>query len=298
MPELPEVEIIKLFLAQNVIGLKVKSIEILNKNSFNGDPKVLINNEVKSVERRAKVLRVGFGEIELLVHLKMSGQLILVRSEEQREKRQKKFIGGHPTNDMDSEMPNKSTRVIFTLTNPLHSSLITTHLYFNDQRKFGWIKVRDKGQVLRDKLFQSFGPEPLEKDFKVGILKENLLKHKNSSVKVVLLDQTVVAGVGNIYACEACFLAGINPSKKIGELKIEDFKKLYKSIIESLKNGIKYGGSSKTHFTNPEGKKGTFLDYAYVYGREKLPCKNCKTPVRKIKLGGRGTFYCPQCQVD
>jgi len=122
------------------------------------------------------------------------------------------------------------------------------------------------------------------------------LKHKKTPIKVALLDQTVVAGVGNIYANEACFLAAVNPRVMVSELTDVQFKKLHKGVVESLQNGIKHGGSSKTHFVDPEGKRGSFLDFAFVYGRDKMPCKRCGTGIKKIKLGGRGTFYCPDCQ--
>lgn len=299
MPELPEVETIKLFLAKNIVGLKIKSLEVLNPKSFLGDSDSLIGKEIKSVERRAKVLRIGFGvrqpADELLIHLKMSGQIVWVKNQELSIKGREGFIGGHPTKDMFGDLPNKSTRVIFELVTSDRSP-VTSYLYFNDQRKFGWIKLVDREQVIGDSFFAKIGPEPLEKEFSWKVLRDNLLKRKKTSVKVALLDQTVVAGLGNIYACEACFLAGIDPRKKVADLVVAEFRKLHQGVVESLQNGIKYGGSSKTHFTNPEGKKGLFLDFSFVYGREKLPCKNCQTPIKKIKLGGRGTFFCPQCQ--
>ena len=285
MPELPEVEIIKIFLAENIVGSSIKSVEVLNPKSFIGDSRFVINNKIKAVERRAKVLRIQFDSFELLIHLKMSGQMILKRNAGQEN-----FIGGHPTLDMFGELPNRSTRVIFNLSDG-------ASLFFNDQRKFGWIKlVGHESGVGGHKFFEKLGPEPLEKDFSWEVLKKNLLRRKKTPVKVALLDQEIVAGVGNIYACEACFLAGIDPVKKIGELRDLEFKKLHKGVVEALKSGVKYGGSSKTHFANPEGKKGVFLDYAFVYGREKLPCKNCGNLIKKIKLGGRGTFYCEECQ--
>jgi formamidopyrimidine-DNA glycosylase len=288
MPELPEVETIKLFLAQNIVGLKVRSVEILNPKSFLGDQKLIIGKEIKSVERRAKVLRIQFTDMELLIHLKMSGQLIFGRNEISN-KRYANFAGGHPTKDMYLDMPNKSTRVIFHLSDG-------SNLFFNDQRKFGWVKLRDTGNEIGDKFLDKLGPEPLDKEFSWEVLKNNLLRRKKTPVKVALLDQEIVAGVGNIYACEACFIAGIDPRKKVLDLTDQEFKKVHKAVVEALQYGIKYGGSSKTNFISPEGKKGLFLDYAFVYGREKLPCKNCGTPIKKIKLGGRGTFYCPQCQ--
>lgn len=286
MPELPEVETIKLFLAQNIVGLKIKSVEVLNPKSFFGDIKFLISKEIKSVERRAKVLRIGFSGFEILIHLKMSGQIIWLRKESEAD-----FAGGHPTKDMHLEMPNKSTRVVFNLSDG-------STLYFNDQRKFGWIKLRDLGGGIGDKFLDKLGPEPLEKEFNWQILKNNLLKRKKTAIKVALLDQEIVAGVGNIYACEACFLAGIDPRVKCGDLTDIQFKRIHQGVVNALKTGVKHGGSSKTHFMDPEGKKGSYLDFAFVYGREKLLCKNCDTLIEKIKLGGRGTFFCSYCQVD
>lgn len=288
MPELPEVETIKLFLAQNIIGLKVESVEVLNPKSFLGDQVLITGKEIESVERRGKVLRIRFTDEELLIHLKMSGQMIFRRSEI-RNPKYGNFAGGHPTKDITGNMPNRSTRVIFNLNNG-------SKLFFNDQRKFGWVKLVNRDQVIGGSFFEKFGPEPLEKELSWEVLKKNLLRRKKTPIKVALLDQEIVAGVGNIYACEACFIAGIDTRKKIIELTDGEFKKIHNAVIEALKNGIKYGGSSKTHFISPEGRKGLFLDHAFVYGRERLPCKNCRTLIRKIKLGGRGTFYCPNCQ--
>src|SRR5690606_26565424 len=194
-----------------------------------------------------------------------------------------------PTKDMFDNLPNKSTRVIFEFSNG-------SKLYFNDQRKFGWIKLFSKKDLEELDFFGSLEPEPLEKDFSWIVLKEKLIRRKNTPVKVALLDQSIVSGVGNIYACEACFIGKIDPRKKSSQLSDKEFKQLHKGVIESLKNGIKYGGSTRTHFVNPEGKKGLFLDHAFVYSREGLPCKICQTKIKKIKLGGRGTFYCPNCQ--
>jgi formamidopyrimidine-DNA glycosylase len=230
-------------------------------------------------------LIINFERYRLLVHLKMSGQLILIPAGAGS-----KFIGGHPTRDMFGDLPNKTTRIIFNLSDG-------SKLFFNDQRKFGWVRM-ESGKAEGIKLLSSMGPEPLEESFAWETLKINLLRRKNTSVKVTLLDQRLVAGVGNIYACEACFIAGIHPKKRIVSLSDQEFRNLFKAIREALKRGIKYGGSSKTHFINPAGKKGLFLDHAFVYGREGFPCKNCGSEIKKIKLGGRGTFFCPTCQVE
>ncbi len=291
MPELPEVETIRLSLAKKIIGLSIKKIEILNPKTFQGDSQKVINQKILNVWRRGKGLGIDFENGQtLLFHLKMSGQVIVTQNETRKTQYEKRFVGGHPTKDMLAELPNKSTRVIFYLSDG-------QTMFFNDQRKFGWIKILDRQSLQLDKFLNNLGPEPLTKDYSWLHLKTNLLKHPKTVVKVGLLDQSVVAGVGNIYACEGCFNAGIDPRTKITDLTDEQFKKLHQGVIQALQDGVKYGGSTKTHFVDSDGKKGLFLDYAKVYNRDKKPCMHCQTPIKKIKLGGRGTFFCPQCQM-
>ena len=315
MPELPEVETIKIGLQKKIIGLKIINVEILNPKTFQGNEKEIIGGEVVKVWRAAKMLGIdlksgqfsvgsvqkkkkqsseipsplvgeGQGEGErgksILFHLKMSGQIIY-------QDKKTRFTGGHPTLDMKDAMPNKSTRVVFALSDG-------SNIFFNDQRKFGWVKVVETSKVSEDNFYKGLGPEPLDKSFTPQLLKEQLLKHKNWPIKVVLMDQQTISGIGNIYAAEACFDAKLDPRVKVSELDDKDFELLYKGIIRSLKDGIKYGGSSRANFVNAEGEKGLFLDYAFVYGRKGDPCKVCATPIEKIELGGRGTYFCPNCQ--
>lgn len=282
MPELPEVEIIKTGLKKKITGLSIQKIDILNSKTFQGDPKAVLGSKITKIWRRAKILGIDLANgFSLLIHLKMSGQLVLVAKD--------RFVGGHPTLDMTGQMPNKSTRVIFEF-------LGGAKLFFNDQRKFGWIKVIKALDINNQKFLQSLGPEPLEKGFSWEALKANLLKHKSQPIKVAIMDQEVVAGVGNIYASEACFLAKINPKTKVLVLSDADFQNLAKGIVESLEKSIKYGGSSKAHFVNEAGEKGYYLTFANVYGRSGQPCLECATLVTKIALAGRGTYFCPQCQ--
>ncbi len=281
MPELPEVETIKLGLQKRIVGLKITKIQINSPKSFIGNPNLAEGQKVLKVWRRAKILGIDLDKITLLFHLKMSGQLVYEGA--------KRFIGGHPTPDMTFKMPNPHTRVIFSFSD-------NSYLYFNDQRKFGWVRVVDSKQVTGNSSLKNLGPEPLEKEFTWQVLKINLLNHKSQPVKVAIMDQTVVSGVGNIYASEACFDAKIDPRRKVADLTDEEFKSLYKGIIKSLQDGIKYGGATKTHFVDADGHKGYFLDYAYVYGKDQHPCKICKSEINKIKLGGRGTYLCPFCQ--
>lgn len=281
MPELPEVETIYLGLQKRIIGLEIKNIKLLQPKSFIGDSKLLKGKKVLKVWRRAKILGIDLDGLTLLIHLKMSGQLVFQGKEN--------FVGGHPTLDMIGPMPHKHTRVVFEFNNG-------SHLYFNDLRRFGWIKVIGNSKLKIEKLLGNLGPEPLEKDFTWQILRTNLLRHRNMPVKVVLLDQKVVSGIGNIYASEACFNAKLDPRKKVGNLTDGQFKKLHKGIIKALSDGIRYGGSTRAHFVDAEGQKGYFLDYAFVYGRDKKPCKKCGSLIEKIQLVGRGTYWCKSCQ--
>ncbi|MBI2040418.1 bifunctional DNA-formamidopyrimidine glycosylase/DNA-(apurinic or apyrimidinic site) lyase [Candidatus Microgenomates bacterium] len=281
MPELPEVETIRLVLQRKIIGLTIKKIQILSPKSFIGNPNQAEGQKVLKIERFAKLLLVTLEKNSLLFHLKMTGQLILEDG--------KRFIGGHPTEDMLGKMPNAHTRVIFSFSD-------RSKLYFNDQRKFGWIRVSDKIQDTSNKLFEKLGPEPLEKEFTWQILKNNLLNHKSQPVKVAIMDQSVVSGVGNIYSNEACFNASLDPRKKVNQLTDKEFKSLHRGVQKALRDGIRHGGSTRAHFRDPEGHKGYFLDYAYVYGLDNHPCKVCKTEIKKIQLAGRGTYYCQHCQ--
>lgn len=291
MPELPEVETIRIGLGKKIVGLKLLKIDILTPKSLQGNQNLIEKKKVINIWRRAKVLGIELeNNVTILVHLKMTGQLILIQNSKLKIKNSNevRLVGGHPTQDMRGSMPNKSTRVIFIFSDG-------SKLFFNDQRRFGWVKI---GNLKSDfgHLISGFGPEPLDKDFTWELLKQRILRRKSVPVKVAIMDQEVIAGVGNIYAAEACFNAKLNPRKKVGDLSDQDFKSLHRGVVKALRDGIKHGGSSRAHFVNADGDKGYFLDYAFVYGRDKQDCKLCKTKLEKIKLGGRGTVFCPVCQ--
>lgn len=297
MPELPEVETIRLGLDKKIVGSKINRVQILSAKSFIGNPSRIEGQTVLRVSRRAKILVIDLSsDLTLLIHLKMTGQLIW-KGEMVRGKGES-LVGGHPTTDMFGELPNSHTRVIFSFSGPLRpqSQASGSQLYFNDQRKFGWVKVVTNTQIMSNKLFENLGPEPLEKQFTWQILKSNILRHKSMSVKVALMDPKVVAGVGNIYANEACFDARIDPRTKVSQLSDGQFKMLHNGVVKSLKDGIKYGGATRAHFVDSDGHKGYFLDYAYCYGRDKHPCKICGTEIKKVQSAGRGTYFCPKCQ--
>jgi len=288
MPELPEVETIRIGLQKKIVGQTIKEIEVLSPKSFIGDSKNVSSRKVLNIRRFSKLLSIDLSSgISLAIHLKMTGQLIW-KGESEKGKGER-FIGGHPTPDMVGPLPNKTTRVIFTFSDQ-------SKLYFNDQRRFGWIKIVETSKIALEKYVEGLGPEPLEKEFTWQILKSNLLNHKSQAIKVALMDQSVVSGVGNIYANEACFNAKLDPKIAPSKMTDKQFRALYKGVIKALQDGIRYGGSSRAHFVDPDGHKGYFLDYAYVYWRDKHPCKICGTEIKKVQLGGRGSYFCPNCQ--
>ena len=167
-------------------------------------------------------------------------------------------------------------------------------MYFNDYRKFGWMRLVKSKELTDDSFIGKLGKEFL-KDLNENEFSEILLRSKKP-IKLLLMDQGKMAGVGNIYANDALWLAGINPRKKSLSLRLSLRKKLFESIESVLKQGIKRGGASELAFVTPDGGEGKYQDFTLVYGREGEPCKVCKTPIKKIKLGGRGTYFCPACQ--
>ncbi len=217
----------------------------------------------------------------MIVHLKMTGQLVFVGKE--------RFGAGHPNDSLSGRLPDRSTRVTFVFND-------NSNLYFNDQRKFGWIKLIASDQLTSHEFLGKLGPEPLESNFTFNVFYNQLQKRKGSSIKAVLLDQTVLAGVGNIYADESLWASKIHPSEVVKNISKPRLKKLHSEIIYVLKLSIEKGGSTDKNYVNAEGKKGSYLEFAKVFRREKLPCPRCGTTIEKIRVAGRGTHICPKCQ--
>ncbi|MDP3987842.1 MAG: bifunctional DNA-formamidopyrimidine glycosylase/DNA-(apurinic or apyrimidinic site) lyase [Candidatus Levybacteria bacterium] len=287
MPELPEVETIKLGLENKIVGLKVDDIEINVPKIFRGEKDEVLGSKIKKLRRRGKLLIIDLNNGQsLVIHLKLTGQLVYHR-DPSRSSGHAAF--GHPIPFAGSILPAKTTHVIFTFFDG-------SKLFYNDMRKFGWIKVVKTGDVEKLKEIQEYGPEPFTKEFTSEKFTK-ILSRKKSPVKLVLMDQTQIAGVGNIYANEALFLARVNPQRKSNELKENEIKKLYESLLKVLKEGIKYGGSSENAYVNALGEKGKMQDHFRVYARAGKPCPNkCGEVIKRISLGGRGTFYCAECQ--
>jgi formamidopyrimidine-DNA glycosylase len=200
-----------------------------------------------------------------------------------------RFGAGHPSKDMVAELPAKSTRVVLDFTDG-------SKLFFNDQRKFGWMRLLPAVEIPEIDFFKKVGPEPLDDDFTVGIFVERLMRRPNSNIKAVLLDQTVVAGIGNIYADEALWAAKIHPATLTGKVPKDKLVLLYNSIREILALSIAKGGSTDKNYVDAQGKKGSYLSFANVFRKEGQPCPRCGTPIEKIRVAGRGTHICPKEQ--
>src|SRR3989344_1189728 len=229
-----------------------------------------------------EVETIRLGLQDKIVGLKISGQLVY-------HKDGKQATFGHPIPFAGTVLPAKTTHVIFTFSD-------NSVLYFNDVRQFGYVKIVKTSEVEKLKAIEEFGPEPLTYEFTPEKFKEIILK-KKMPVKLVLMDQAQIAGVGNIYANEALFLSKIHPERKANTLDDNEIKKLYDALLEVLKMGIKYGGSSENAYVNALGEKGTMQDHFMVYGKAGKPCpKSCGGAVRRITQASRGTFFCPSCQ--
>ena len=243
----------------------------------------LIGAAVLLVRRRAKVLLVDLSSgYSLVVHLKMTGQLVY-RSDEVR------FGAGHPNRSLVGELPDKSTRVILAFTDK-------SRLFFNDQRKFGWMRLLPTAEVTNIDFMRRVGPEPLEPGFTWQAMKDRLLRRANTGIKAALLDQTVIAGVGNIYADETLWGARVHPLRPVRTLTGQDFQRLHKALTTVLRLSIEKGGSTDRNYVDAEGKRGSYLSFANVFRREGQPCPRCGTPIVKLRVAGRGTHVCPTCQ--
>lgn len=282
MPELPEVETIRRGLEKEILGQAIKDVKAVWAKSF-PDAAKAARHKVTKLERRGKVLIVGLDrDRSLLFHLKMTGQLVLVKVDGER------FAGGHPNESMQHELPDKSTRVIFEFESG-------DRLFFNDQRKFGWIKLVETAHVNLDKLLARMGPEPLSDQFTLKEFAQKVQKSR-APIKAIILDQSTVSGVGNIYADESLHLARLHPQRLGSSLRDAEIKRMHQSIRDIIALGIQYGGTSFTHYVNALGKKGDYLQQARVFRRQGQACLVCESIIEKIRVGGRGTHYCPKCQ--
>ena len=287
MPELPEVETVRIGLNRLLPRRVVAAVDYDWPKSFpNAAADVqqfLVGAKIVSVKRRAKVLLIELStKYSLVIHLKMTGQLVFVGQE--------RFGAGHPNDSLIHELPDKSTRVTITFED-------ASALYFNDQRKFGWVRLLPTVEVPNIDFFLKVGPEPLSAEFTWHVFRDRLVRRKNTNIKAALLDQTVLAGVGNIYADESLWGARIHPTTLVRNVSDAQIEHLHHELQTVLQLAIDKGGSSNHTYVNAEGKKGSYMDFARVFRREGLACPRCGTTIIKTKVAGRGTHTCPKCQV-
>ena len=277
MPELPEVETIRRGLKKFIIDKKIVKIEVLCEKSFIGER---TSGKVKDIRRFGKALVLDLdNNLSLIIHLRMTGQLIYDGKE--------RFAAGHPSENFVSKLPNNQTRVILELEDGT--------LYFNDQRKFGFIKIIKTKEVANESFIKKLAKEPWV--MTPDEFYDKLQKHKNSCIKATILDQSIICGLGNIYADEALFAAGIHPERRCSTITREETAKLLKSACAVMDKSIASGGSTMATYVKADGTKGDYLEkFAQVFHREGQPCPNCGTEIIKIKVAGRGTHLCPHCQ--
>lgn len=287
MPELPEVETIRRDLNRLVRQVRIKHVEIRKAKILRTLPKAfqkaLTGQQITGIARRGKLLIFSLFTPDryLLMHLKMTGQLIY--------RRHGRFVaGGHPVPLPEpDELPNKFTHLIFHFADG-------AQLFFNDLRQFGYAQIVDAES--KDRIVASYGVEPLTAAFTLQYLQHELKKRK-TSIKQVLLDQTVIAGLGNIYVDEVCFAAKIRPSQTAARVSPAESQRLYRAIKTILKKAITHRGTTFAKYRDGYGRAGGFVRFLKVYGRSGERCLRCKKGViMKVKVAGRGTAYCPVCQ--
>jgi formamidopyrimidine-DNA glycosylase len=276
MPELPEVETVRLGLAAALEGHRLRRVTINRPDLRKPFPpdfvQRLSDRRILRVRRRAKYLLLDLDTGDtLIMHMGMSGRFTV----NGHTSRSAAGVGKHDHVVFETD---EGTRVVFT-----------------DHRRFGLMTVVPTAEVGRHPLFAGIGPEPLDEDFTPPVM-DAALERKHTSIKAALLDQRVVAGLGNIYVCEALFRAGISPKRLASSVPGARAERLVPAIRSVLKNALAAGGSSLRDFAHADGELGYFQHQFAVYGREGKPCPRCGTHIRRIVQGGRSTFFCPKCQ--
>jgi formamidopyrimidine-DNA glycosylase len=302
MPELPEVETIKIGLKHLLPGQVVSSVTFDSPKSFPNSPSdvkhFLIGAKVLLVKRRAKVLLIELSsKYSLAIHLKMTGQLVFInhmtksKSKLKTIKTTERFGAGHPNNSLIGKLPDKSTRVNIRFESG-------ANLYFNDQRKFGWMKLLPTAEIPNTDFFKKLGPEPLATSFTASDFADRMNKRPNTSIKAALLDQSVIAGVGNIYSDESLWGAKIHPATLVRKLSASKLETLFHELQYVLKLSINKGGSTDKNYLDAQGRRGSYLRFARVFRRDGKPCPRCGVIIIKIRIAGRGTHICPHCQKE
>ncbi|WKZ25468.1 MAG: bifunctional DNA-formamidopyrimidine glycosylase/DNA-(apurinic or apyrimidinic site) lyase [bacterium] len=286
MPELPEVETMRMQLEKFLVGSLISKVQVKTP-SYDLPIAKLVRGRVLGVRRFAKVTSIDLDNgYSILTHVKLTGQFVYKGPKLDESPISKKVVGG---------VPGPHTHVIFEFSDG-------GKLYYNDIRKFGWVKIEKTTEVENEKFVKALGPEPFGSVYgKPSLLTfdyfSNLLSKSKRNIKVLLMDQSKIGGVGNIYANDALWLSKISPKRASNSLSNKDSKLLFNAIETVLKNGLKYGGASELAFVTPDGKEGEYQNHTLVYNHQGEVCSRCKTEkIEKFFLGGRGTYWCKKCQ--
>lgn len=282
MPELPEVETIIRDLTVHLVNKTIKQVSVSYSGSINQKPAKFIahleGQKIKNLSRRGKNIILQLNTDYLVIHLKMTGQLVWRGG-------QTTLAGGHPIINVGQELPNKFTRVILKFSGGT--------LYFNDVRKFGWVRIMTALEL--ELYLQRLGVEPLGIDFTKDYL-QTALAAKRIAIKAALLDQSKIAGLGNIYVDEALWASGIAPTRPANSLSKPELKKLQQAIVAVLNLSISQRGTSFNNYRDGNGEAGNNMKFLKVYGRANEACPKCRRPLKKFRLAGRGTHWCDHCQ--
>ena len=280
MPELPEVETIRRGLKDFILHKKITKIEVFCDKSFQGQPDQAENHTIINLRRFGKALILDLdNDTSLMIHLRMTGQLIYDGKE--------RYAAGHPSENFVASLPNKQTRVLLKFPD--------STLYFNDQRKFGFIKSLKTSDVKNDPFIKKLAKEPWA--MTTDELYAKLQRHKNSCIKATILDQTIICGLGNIYADESLFAAKIHPERRCGSITRKEAGNLLQAARDIMDKSIASGGSTMATYVKADGTRGDYLDkFAQVFHKEGMPCPHCGAKIIKIRVVGRGTHICPHCQ--
>ena len=286
MPELPEIEIVKRSLFKMINKAKIIDIKINNKNLRYKIPRTFFNHlvgeKILRISRRSKYLIFHFKKKLLLAHLGMSGKLLLMRSSDNKMFKTSFYY--------DLNIPQNHNHIYFTLSNGLV-------LIYNDVRRFGFFKLYNTTHLNKITFLKKLGLEPFSKTFDIKYFKK-FVKNRKKNIKNLLMDQTFVSGLGNIYVNEALFVSKIKPLRICNSLNEKEIKNLILNIKNILTVSISKGGSSIKNFKNTLGKSGSFQRLFTVYGQENKNCSriSCKGKIKKIKISNRSSFYCSKCQ--
>jgi formamidopyrimidine-DNA glycosylase len=290
MPELPEVQTIVNDLNKRIKGSKILGVSYCdNKKYFKGTTfekfkKEIKNREIISVKRRAKYVLMDLsGDKLLLFHLKMTGHLLVVGSKYY-------VVGGKwEGKDLPKELQDPRNQFIHLVLELSDGKILA----FSDMRKFGVVRLENSDYLAS--LENKLGPEPLGSGFSLNQF-QKVLEGSNGKIKAVLMDQSKIAGIGNIYGDEILFLAGVRPDRLVKKLKKEEIEKIYGAIRTILEKALKYRGSSESDYRDADGKKGHYQEHSFVYRRDKNACGECGGEIKKIKIGQRSAHYCTKCQ--